>query len=495
MTDRYADWKAPAQDGDVLLWPTGDRLKQQAVQNQARLSTSETLVQNVPLRDLRQRHREWLGHEDGRPLIATGHQTELFHPGVWIKLAAINAIAGAVDGTPYHFAVDSDEPKHLHLKWPGAFEPITDDPALLDARWAGLVAGPTPAHVTELQQKYEAASQAWAFQSLLGDFLDTLKPLTLEAGGLASTLVNATHQLDWELGLRHHSLLASPMWGSDAFLVMAHHLLARADTVASDYNAALADYRRKNQIRSPGRPMPDLNIAPDSIECPFWIDNLRDGSRVRCKVTREGNVWILTVADGASFTLDRTANGWEAAGALRNFLRQSQYRISPRALTLTLFVRLLVADQFVHGIGGGRYDQVLDTFIERHFKLPAPEFAVATATLYFPTAHTQSRACVKCVQMEGHKLQHGVLGDRKSAYLDQINAMPRKSLQRRQVFNEMQQERHVAVLESPAIKQWEKRLDETRTREASEAILFDRELFYALQPRERLLRLIEACAL
>ena len=29
----------------------------------------------------------------GRPLIVTGHQPELFHPGVWIKNFAVDAIA------------------------------------------------------------------------------------------------------------------------------------------------------------------------------------------------------------------------------------------------------------------------------------------------------------------------------------------------------------------------------------------------------------------
>ena len=34
----------------------------------------------------------------GRPLIVTGHQPELFHPGVWIKNFAAAAIAGAQQG-------------------------------------------------------------------------------------------------------------------------------------------------------------------------------------------------------------------------------------------------------------------------------------------------------------------------------------------------------------------------------------------------------------
>jgi exopolyphosphatase/guanosine-5'-triphosphate,3'-diphosphate pyrophosphatase len=44
------------------------------------------------------------------------------------------------------------------------------------------------------------------------------------SGGVVdkAALTNATHELDWKLGLRHHVLLASPIWSSEPFLVFAH---------------------------------------------------------------------------------------------------------------------------------------------------------------------------------------------------------------------------------------------------------------------------------
>ena len=83
--------------------------------------------------------------------------------------------------------------------------------------------------------------------------------------------------------------------------------------------------------------------------------------------------------------------------ALGAWLRRNDLRLSPRALTLTMLLRLFVADQFVHGIGGARYDQVTDTLIARHFNLEPPRFAVTTATLYFPGAAGRTRECVACV--------------------------------------------------------------------------------------------------
>src|SRR3989442_12865445 len=58
--------------------------------------------------------------------------------------------------------------------------------------------------------------------------------------------------------------------------------------------------------------------------------------------------------------------------------------IRPRALTLTAFTRLCLADLFVHGVGGGRYDRVTDAVIREYFGLEPPAYAVTTATMHLP---------------------------------------------------------------------------------------------------------------
>ena len=90
---RYADWKAPGEDGQLLLWPDAAAMLRQTEENQRELFNSEILIQNLPLGELRARQRRWAGHaDDEQPLIASGHQTELYHPGVWVKDALTNAL-------------------------------------------------------------------------------------------------------------------------------------------------------------------------------------------------------------------------------------------------------------------------------------------------------------------------------------------------------------------------------------------------------------------
>jgi hypothetical protein len=55
-----------------------------------------------------------------RPLVVTGHQPELFHPGVWIKNFAAASIAGATGGVGLNLIVDNDIPKSSSIVVPAA---------------------------------------------------------------------------------------------------------------------------------------------------------------------------------------------------------------------------------------------------------------------------------------------------------------------------------------------------------------------------------------
>jgi hypothetical protein len=490
----YGDWRAPVEDAGVLLWPDPPDLLHDAHENQRLLTSADsTLLQNVALPEVRRRLRAFLGHrDDAAPLVAAGHQAELHHPGVWAKNALIDAAAAKLGGQAYHFAVDTDAPKHLLLRWPGGAEPLTDDPAAATGEWAALVDPPTPSHLQHLSERFQQAAQAWDFEPLVPRFLDSMRRLSLESLNLPGALTNALHELDWSLGLRHSAMLLSPVWMSEPYLVFAHHALARAEAFAANYNAALADYRRRNKIRSPGRPMPDLQCSPDRCETPFWLDSLAAGTRSRGSVMRSADGYRLQ-APGSSdtFRLDPTADGWAAAGSLLQWLRRHHLRLAPRALTLTMCLRLLAADQFAHGIGGGQYDQVTDALIARHLRLRPPRFCVTTATLYFPAAAGRERLCVPCVRQEGHRLRHRALGEEKMQLVEAISAAPRRSRERAALFHDLHGRLAAAVAAHPELRNWEQRVQETAEREQEERAVFDRELFYAIQPAERLQQMIE----
>ena len=492
----YDDWKAPREHGQMLIWPEPEQILAQTRANAHSLGTaSQTLVQKVPLPELRRGARRFIGHIDNdKPLIATGHQTELNHPGVWVKNALMGAVAWQCGGSAFHFAVDTDAPKHLHLRWPGGSWSITDDPALNGAPWSSLVAPPSPRYLAAVQSAFDQSAVGWSFTPHTEIFFSHLRRSLLEVDTLPTALTSAIHAAEWDLGLRHHAMLVSPMWLSEPYLVLVHHLIASIETFAPIYNSSLAEYRQKNGVTTSSRPMPDLDVSADQCELPFWVDDMTSSSRTRARADRSANGrWELRVVDRAGtvepFTFDPSLDGWKAAGQLLAWLRRHNLRLAPRALTLTLFFRLLLADQFVHGIGGGRYDQVTDAIIARFFGIEPPHFSVTTAPMFFPMATEQKLIDLRPLLQEGRRIRHGMLSREKRNLVAQIGQLPRLSRERRELFFDMHR-KLAAESDSPAIRKWETDFRAAQHLSAEQRPLFDRELFFAIQPRERLIKMI-----
>lgn len=493
----YADWKAPKQDGELLIWPDAATLPHVVEANRSRLSTgiAEARVQGAPLGSIRRDARAFLGHDEATPLIVTGHQTELWHPGVWAKNALIDALARKTSGRAIHLAVDTDAPKHLNVRWPGQSIPITDDSRFAEAAWSGLLDPPTPAHLAAIERDLAAERATLDYEPMLSQWLHNLRLAAFEGSSgsdLAKAVAAASHQLDWSLGLDYEIATLSPILSSVPWLMFVYHVLARARTFARQYNDALAEYRAEQGIDSATRPMPDLAINPASIELPFWLDELKNSRRDRAEVEVRGTAIVLRCPDrDDELELDPSAPADAAAQALAAFLNKNALRLTPRALTLTMFLRLFVADLFVHGIGGGRYDQITDRLIRAHFGIEPPTFAVTTATLYLPQALQRERACVPCVVHEGHRLKHALLGERKHELVAAIATAPRHSLERANLFATMQRELRHQQEADERLTRWKEALDEAKRRENEDATVFDREVFYAIQPRERLAGLID----
>ena len=53
-----------------------------------------------------------------------------------------------------------------------------------------------------------------------------------------------------------------------------------------------------------------------------------------------------------------------------------------------MFARMLVGDVFLHGIGGGKYDELTDVLIQRFYSVQPPRYLVLSATLRLPLPHS-----------------------------------------------------------------------------------------------------------
>ena len=83
-------------------------------------------------------------------------------------------------------------------------------------------------------------------------------------------------------------------------------------------------------------------------------------------------------------------NGWQRQTDTKQLTQtlfdsnQTDIAIRPRALTTTMFCRLMLCDRFLHGIGGAKYDQLTDLIASDMFGVPLPPFSTLTASVHLP---------------------------------------------------------------------------------------------------------------
>lgn len=498
----YPRWRAPTVDGEMLLWSPSGSLTADSLGNRTLLDGAKLTVGGVALGELRRQTKAFISVGPEQIVLMTGHQVELHHAGVWVKNAIVHAAAERLNAAGHgaravHLAVDTDQPKHLAVRfpvrgvdgWQTHSVPLSDEP--MSAAWSGLLDMPSPVHLASVQAEVRSLGDTWGYEPLALEYLETLRHLSLETGPLVQHMTHASHRLEWSLGLRHDALLASGLWGSPSFLLFFIDITCRAVEFAGSYNAGLAEYRRERGISSPGRPMPDLSVSATRIELPFWLDNLSTGRRSRPVAVIERGMVTLELPCG-DLTFNPESVNEYAVDPLKWALRTSNCRISPRALTLTLFCRLFLADLFLHGIGGGEYDQVTDRIIRSFFGMTPPAFAVATATLRpAPGVHRTPTALPPLVQ-RGHHLSHGLLGPAKAEYLARIAALPRGAAARRAAFFEMHAALRAARQDSMELAAWQRELSAAASDAKEDPVLLDRELFFALHSRERLETLMQS---
>jgi hypothetical protein len=121
------------------------------------------------------------------------------------------------------------------------------------------------------------------------------------------------------------------------------------------------------------------------MELPYWVWRAGEPRRRLWVEPTPGGGLALAAEEEpvgrlSAEDLDDASRGAERLAELR----RSGWKIRPRAISMTLFVRLAVGDVFIHGVGGALYDQITDAIIERLFGVRPPEIILASATVHLP---------------------------------------------------------------------------------------------------------------
>jgi len=161
-----------------------------------------------------------------------------------------------------------------------------------------------------------------------------------------------------------------------------------------------------------------------------------DGSR------SELPLWIL---NESGERVHATADSARAARSNNQFLL-------PRASLLGVLLRTALADRFTHGLGAKIYEEVSNDWILRWLGWQPPSFDVVSATLRLPLEINKDQAGMAADKPNAFRsawcdpdlaatTQTGPSARRKH-FLSTIAALPRRSPQRKKLFQELIADRH-----------------------------------------------------
>lgn len=326
-----------------------------------------------------------LPHDLNAPVLVTGHQPELYPPGVWVKGFIADAVCRTSGVVGVNLTVDSD-----------LASPAVDLPALSDGQWRrarvvlpGIRAGvPWSSQAPLGRDGWRALIDVLrgvlpsALHQVLGDFATCVARARAvrEARTLAESLLWARRSWEAQSGPpRYLELPVSAMCDTFAFSAFAASLLTRLPDFWQIHNDCLAAYRRHHRVRSGAHPVPDLRRRDALWETPLWCVHA-DGTRAGLFAEREATGWrVRSKACSLGQLHDGATEDWPQQ--LRVMLGRVGAALRPRALTLTMFTRRALADVFLHGVGGARYERLGDEIAARFFGTAPAPWAVASASL------------------------------------------------------------------------------------------------------------------
>ncbi|MFP6767323.1 MAG: hypothetical protein VB859_04075, partial [Planctomycetaceae bacterium] len=288
--------------------------------------------------------------------------------------------------------VDNDLATSGQLKLPAtdptnpAFSHVSFTTQPLARPWEDLDCPPN-AEFNNFADRVHTAMSIWNIDPVLPEIWPAAITAAQRGAGLADCLSAPRMALQDNLGAGTFELPISRLAAREPFQWYVAFLLGHADRFAAEHNQALAAYRQVHRVRSRTHPASNLTRNGDWVETPFWCWHAGETRRRRLLTNSTGEGILLSDGTRHLQTLPRsTPDDPESAVALLAELQRGGLRIRPSALSTTLFARVFLADLFVHGIGGSKYDEVTDILMERFFEIAPPTFLTLTGTLHLPLA-------------------------------------------------------------------------------------------------------------
>lgn len=290
------------------------------------------------------------------PIIMAGHQPVIYHSGILEKMACLRKLAKSTGAMAINVAIDTDEGDAGRIAWPH----IKGDELSIKLGTIGtqsvLFRSQRVGDVSQVARICEEAQRDLSASGLPNVATRVARVSRLYQALAHESIVAANAIVRWaESGTGYLELPLSQMVELSAVRMFIQAIVENGKGFVATYNATLDEYRRSHKIKNPANPFPNMTMEPGLIELPLWC------------VAGDARLPLKVVAGEPAVMKEEI--------------------IAPRGSIVTMLLRGLCSDLFIHGLGGGKYDQFVDAFAQEYWGTPLPRFVVTSATRHlFPEA-------------------------------------------------------------------------------------------------------------
>jgi len=427
--------------------------------------------------------------EPNELIIATGHQPTWHHCGIFMKILLAHSLARHLNASFLHVVLDHvicntdlAIPKKTRN---GIFETTNfkinscDTDSLLET-----TSFSSTIKKSFIQSTIEYSPQNALCKTSWDNFNQTHHSATDCITSLLSPLYT-------NLGIDVLYLPVSKLSESKAFQDYVTSLLIDFETFTDCYNSAIQKADINNGISILGR----KTISSNQFrEFPLWV------------LTPERTQSTLLLSLDCDDTLILSTNtgtilhvGQKDTHTVFEKLKRKGYALRPKAILLTLFIRLYLSDWFIHGVGGSLYETINNFLLVDYFGINGLSYGVATFTSYLfgndfvelkqysDYLHEQYRSfrynpetLMNHISNPSPKFQTLLTDKQKEISIskDQTQSSESRKKARNKIKDINQKLQHLLPLSEESI------LNEINTLKQSLKVCGNREYFWGLFPRE-----------
>ncbi len=414
----FRHYQAPRSDGEVFVEPSFTDVSRVLTENIELLASHGQPLSGLRDRARRQliddairytsayRDASWVdaGHADApvrRPIMMAGHQPSIFHPGVWFKNFALSRLAEQTGAIAVNLVIDNDVASGSSIRVP-VVDPVDGEVSqqvvAYDYAGGGVPYEQTTISDREMFDTFDVrvreAASTLVDNPCVTELWKHAQAAIARCGVAGCALAQARHGLEGQVGLKTLELPMGVVCRTTAFAEFVLSILSELPRFHRCYNDAANEYRKAHGIRSTAHPVPNLSEQGQWFEAPLWIYGNDSPQRKPAWVRLSDDQLVISDRADRELRIDIRFPKL-AAEKLANFASPN-FKLRPRALLTTMYARLVLSDLFLHGIGGGKYDQLGDMIMRSFFMVSPPQFMVISATVLLPGVDAQDYSAEIC---------------------------------------------------------------------------------------------------